>query len=513
MRLGGLIIGLSVATAACGGGGASTPPGGGPTGPIACALDTDCGSSSICEAGHCQAVVNDYTYPRIIARGPRHLQDLGVHEPIWFEFNEPVRLAPGGIRLYEWLGARTFQATAELSTDRRTVTLHPIDVTPPVQLTVGLTHVTDLSGHWVMEEPFATYLSWWPVTQDLTGAVALGDGGLDVAVDGSGGVTAAWTALAGGVSQARVDRWNGSTWTSLGAVNADPAHQAAAPALAARGGTVAVAFREEGAAGWEVVVRTWTPAGGWSAPLGGTVDATHLSGTLDLEVDSAGMPVVVLVKSGTAGLGQQVVVHRWDGGAWQLVGGGALNLDPAHGAFEPQIALDTSERPVVSFREEIAFPLSELEVKAWTGSEWRLLGGAAAAAVPSGRHALATTPDGGVAVGYLDDTASMAVRLLGPTGWSAPEVVSNGGERVMFPTLVSGPGGLWAGYGWGLACHAYLRGDSGWTSMGSTDDPQSYDYACGAAPLAASPSAGPYAVFGNAGSANYGDLCVYGFNR
>ena len=145
MRSMGLGIGLVLALVACSGGGSGggTPDGGGSGNPPgACALDSDCiGPSRICDAGVCRTVADDGTTPHVVASGPRALDDVGVREPIWFRFDEPMRIAPGGFVLLETFGTRRFDATAELSADLRTLTLHPIGVAPPGPTIVPWTSV------------------------------------------------------------------------------------------------------------------------------------------------------------------------------------------------------------------------------------------------------------------------------------------------------------------------------------------------------------------------------------
>lgn len=98
-----------------------------------------------------------------------------------------------------------------------------------------------------------------------------------------------------------VERWNGSTWTSLGVVEPDPAESASSPSLA---------------------------------------------------LDVGGAPVVALTSHAT-GLAaeQRAWVRRWNGTGWETIGT-ALNLGvPVRAVQEPALALDSDGGVFVAFHE------------------------------------------------------------------------------------------------------------------------------------------------------------------
>jgi uncharacterized protein (DUF433 family) len=512
---------LTVLLAACGGGGGGSTDGGGnpPPGPQSCSLDTACGSGRICEGGTCVAVLDDHTDPQVVSWGPNDFHGVPVGAPLWFTFSEPMRIAPGGFRLYDAANARWIEATAELSTDRKTLTLHPIGVVAPVEASLSITHVTDLSGN--LPSPSGVtvrYTAWWPLTYALTSPQSTYASSIDVAVDGDGGVLAAWhaqTAARPGVDQVLAKRWNGAAWDDLGVASADETLAARYPQLAAAGSTAAIAFTQSTLQGDRVVVRTWTAAGGWSEPLGGSVDAAPNGGTRALAVDGGGLPVLAYTREGNTGEGKQLVVTRWDGAGWSPVGTGSLNADAAHDARALGIGVDADGALVVAFREVLGPSSHAIYVKRWTGTQWTLEGGAAALTVPAFAEVAFALAGGQADIGWLDDASALQVRRVDAGVWTADERVTPLGRVVNRIRLLAEPrGALWAGWGEDVYCEAAQRSGGAWVSAGRTNDTWGTSFWCGGGAMAVGSGVGPVVLFQNVASgATNDEIGVFAVNR
>ncbi|HWV38785.1 MAG TPA: Ig-like domain-containing protein [Vulgatibacter sp.] len=129
-------------------------------------------------------------------------------------------------------------------------------------------------------------------------------------------------------------------------------------------------------------------------------------------------PVVAWIER-AAGVGEPSRLHvrRWDGNAWQRLGAASLELQPGCDADDPALAVDGAGNPVVAWSEQVTcMPASSLGerrvlVKRWTGSDWELLGGeglpepsggeggASSAALP----AVAVDRQGGVVIAWVRD--------------------------------------------------------------------------------------------------------------
>ncbi len=519
-----IVAGLALAAAACGGGGSTSGSGGTTNGSgsaAACVSDSDCDHAlQICDAGFCKTVQRDGTSPHLVAYGPRQMQDIGVQEPIWFEFDEPMRIAPAGFSIAEGFGLRRYDAVPELSPDGKTLTLRFPGVVAPLEGLLWVTELTDLSGNRPLglASPYSVrYGAWWPLTQDLTSPQTSSAVSADVAVDGAGNVVVAWTwPDATSVEQLRAKRWDGTAWDDLGLLNVDATLQATRPRIAANGNAVASAFVQTSTTGDHAVVRTWSATAGWSAPLGGTVPGSASALELAVAIESGGNPVVAFTAPGAVGQGLQLLVRRWNGAAWEAVGAGSLNQSAAQNVRTPSLVLDAADRPVVAFQESAVFPSMDLIVKRWDGMTWTLAGGAAPATLSSpegsSRRAIAIAPDGRLAVAWMDDARALHARLLDASGWGADESPGTG-YLPDAPELATGPGGLWAAFVTPGMTNAALRTDTGWSEVGATNSAFSDRFWCQGDSLAAGPTFGPVIVCVNTDQIHAPQLGVYAINR
>ncbi len=185
----------------------------------------------------------------------------------------------------------------------------------------------------------------------------------------------AWREDSGtGAYDVHVARWNGTAWTTVGgALNANASHNAYLPQLVDVGGTPWVAWVEDNGGGivYQVRVKRWDGSA-WTA-VGGVlnVDATKRANEPGM-ANVGGTPYVVWNESDASNV-TQVRVKRWDGSAWNSVGG-ALNVDPTKAGVNTQIA-SIAGTPYVTWGETFGVAGKQVRVKSWDGSAWNDVGG------------------------------------------------------------------------------------------------------------------------------------------
>ena len=231
-----------------------------------------------------------------------------------------------------------------------------------------------------------------------------------------------------------------------------------------------------------VVVQRWD-GGAW-LPVG-DVPFTADEGSprwASVATDADGSPLLAWseFKDGLS----RVYVARWTGGEWSPLGGPRARL-PGQGAFYPHVVLDGEGRPIVAWVEEVEPPGSDHDVfvDRWNGTAWEPLGGglrgwAAGASFPR----LAVTPTGQTFLSFLrvsSGSTELAVREWsdGSAMWFDRGSLRTSNEAAVGRgTLASDPAGrpvaLWheqvvvdgeTTYWY----HVRLRGTAGWTVLGT----------------------------------------------
>ncbi|GGL84093.1 hypothetical protein GCM10010840_22360 [Deinococcus aerolatus] len=167
-------------------------------------------------------------------------------------------------------------------------------------------------------------------------------------LDAAGQPTVAW--LQGEVlaSNVLVKRWTGTAWEALGgSLNRTPDRYLASTRLKLdRQGQPTVAWLED-LSGRDALYASRWDGQAWQA-LGGPL-SPHSASAPALALDRAGQPVLAWVEE-RSGIGQ-IHLARWTGRAWQIHG--ALNLDPRRDARSPGLAVRPGGDIVLAWREDV----------------------------------------------------------------------------------------------------------------------------------------------------------------
>ena len=167
-------------------------------------------------------------------------------------------------------------------------------------------------------------------------------------LDAAGQPTVAW--LQGEVlaSNVLVKRWTGTAWTALGgSLNRTPDRYLASTRLKLnRQGQPTVAWLED-LSGKDALYASRWDGRAWQA-LGGPL-SPHSASAPALALDRAGQPVLAWVEE-HSGIGQ-IHLARWTGGDWQIHG--VLNLDPRRDARSPTLAVRPGGDILLAWREDV----------------------------------------------------------------------------------------------------------------------------------------------------------------
>jgi Bacterial Ig-like domain len=192
---------------------------------------------------------------------------------------------------------------------------------------------------------------------------------------------AAWAGKSGpsGPNQTYVGTLTGASWTVDVSLNQDPSKSSKEATVAFKDATPYVAWSEHtySADGTitsgDVYVKqyngtSWVLLGGSSL----TISDPGLSLIATIGHSSAVIPDtphIAFVQKNNAGI-EQLFVKRWNGVAWDLLGG-SLNIDPANWAGVPVLAY-VGTVPYVVWGEGDG---KDNYVKRWNGATWELVGG------------------------------------------------------------------------------------------------------------------------------------------
>jgi RHS repeat-associated protein len=312
--------------------------------------------------------------------------------------------------------------------------------------------------------------AWAPVGGGLNGPVQA----LAVFDDGSGSGPALYaagdfsgaTAFPGSLYQPanRVARWNGTSWSPLGAGLGGKVY-----ALAVWNGALYAA------GGLNVpYVSRWNPAfGTWSAAGSGAPDGTvYALGVFNGALYAGGLFTTI------GGVPAQHIA-RWDGSSWSPLGAGTS------GGVYSLAVFDDGHGPALyaggTFENAGDLSLAVGGIARWTGSAWDYAGNPAAPAFsaggvlaegPQGVEALAVYDDGSgsalYALGMIHETGLAGIARFRSGSWSAlgagVELVSYGGAALaVFDDHIGGTGAaLFAGGDFASAGQLGVNGIGRW---------------------------------------------------
>lgn len=172
-----------------------------------------------------------------------------------------------------------------------------------------------------------------------------------------------------------VKKWDGTAWQPLGAaLDRDPEQNGQLPQLVAtRDGSIVCFWREYVGGHERLFASAWS--GSEWAPLGAEMNAPATHVVEYAAADSGGGAAVVFIERDDDN-GTRLVVRRWNGTAWQQLGGGALNAVAGSEVREPPaIAPLAGNDLAVAWLERVPAGPLELHLRRWDDKTngWRAL--------------------------------------------------------------------------------------------------------------------------------------------
>jgi hypothetical protein len=333
-----------------------------------------------------RTVVIDRTRPTVTERTPvPNGTNVWHADPIRVRFSEPLRASV----VLERVGGAPIASTLELRNDGTSLTILVTEsIAVPADVRLSLSDaITDLAGNaLVAPEPWTWNLPFWQwvggerlvVEPELIPTSSV----LALMPDGRPFVTWLEERLnTRPPSDVQAALWTGDAWLPLGGrLNGDdrlgPMYSLAYGAVDATGAPFvswvsATSAREGWVHRWDG--SAWQPVGG-----GAFTGASEATGTVAVAVDSDGHPVVAWIARVAGGAdGTEVRVSRWTGSDWVQLGT-PRRRDALRGTTYPHLVLGADGRPVVAWTERVDdSPQSPwtVHVDRWTGSDWEQLGG------------------------------------------------------------------------------------------------------------------------------------------
>lgn len=206
---------------------------------------------------------------------------------------------------------------------------------------------------------------------DLTVDTTRGNRYPDIALDSSGVPIVVWDETPNSTyADVQVKRWNGTTWERLGnTVGFTNTNSFTDPAIAINAADQpVVAYSQVGT----TYVKQWN--GSTWVQLGDALTTDNLGYWQDVTIDGQDQ-VLVVYQDGSGGDGYQTFVKQWNGTSWSLMGGN-LKVNASGYDLDNAIAIGPDDRPVVAFSEVVTGEGANVYVRKWNGSSWAQLGGA-----------------------------------------------------------------------------------------------------------------------------------------
>jgi hypothetical protein len=232
-----------------------------------------------------------------------------------------------------------------------------------------------------------------------------------------------------------VKEWTGSAWNLLGQVN----HQGksgSSPSLALQtDNKPVVAYLERYSADLTseesfVYVRRWD--GSAFQDVGGALNSPTSIGGLSLALDSSNTPVVAFA---TCPASCSLYVEKWNGTNWVGMDGSATPA-PVYSGFVTSLALalDSTGKPSVVWSGGI---FGGVTVKRWNGTGWVQLGTNVTPAISVGGLSIAVASNGNPVVSYPDYNYQTDTHTLHIKRWSGTTWVNYGSGAALNPAGTS----------------------------------------------------------------------------
>ena len=186
-----------------------------------------------------------------------------------------------------------------------------------------------------------------------------------VAFSGTGKAIAVFSQWNGTDYRVYANRWNGSSWTGAVLIDAGPGHNAYSPWVAGDGtGKAVVVFNQEAGGYYRVYANRWNGSS-WSGAV--LIDAGPGKDAYEPRVafDGSGNAIAVFIQSD--GTTPRVYTNRWNGSSWT----GAVTIDagPGKQSYEAQIALDGTGKALAVFVQS-GGTHTRVYANRWNGSSW-----------------------------------------------------------------------------------------------------------------------------------------------
>lgn len=267
---------------------------------------------------------------------------------------------------------------------------------------------------------------------------------LNLVTDAQGGALLAWNENYGDNDVVEFRALTGGTWTDWGDryLGDDLPYAARTRAVALWKGQPLLAWGEwlRDPGGSQLTVRTWNDSQESWVRGPRFNDRTQFSRTPALTVTRAGQPIVAWLQGEVTA--SRVLAARWDGQAWQPLGGPLNRHAPGYVATT-RLVLDGQDRPIAAWIEDHAGQ-DILYAARWDGQNWQPMGAQVSqgfATAPS----LSTDAAGHAALAWVEEVNGTAqVHLARWTGqaWTLMGVQNRDSRRdARSPSLTTAPDG------------------------------------------------------------------------
>ncbi len=326
-------------------------------------------------------LIVDRTPPRLVSQTPlTGSQAVSVHQTVRATFSEPLdstTVSAESVKLLSDTGVIAAEVVLESEGTSLTILpapLLPADAVVQVEFEGA---VADLAGNAVqaLSEPWKwTVPGFLPLGEPLSASPTESSQSISpsLQIDGAGRPVVAWVGGMGVESPygVRVRRWIGSGWEQLGGVLEVPVGSTStfcSLTIDADGRSIVVWHEVQSTTGsTSMHTRRWNGSA-WDV-LGDV--PLRQQGSADLIVSKGnrqGQIALAFVEQYQGN--DQVLVGRWNGTTWGMLGGG-LKVNSSRFVSGIQLAIDAAGNPVVAWSESTSGGDIAAYMRRWNGSSW-----------------------------------------------------------------------------------------------------------------------------------------------